>query len=453
MATVTELVTKFTFEGSLSPLSNFNDELGGSVALLSSMVAGVVAVAGVMNTFVVMTLAGSDSVGHLSKVTGVAVEDIQELGFVASVSGSSIEAMEGTIDSLSKTIGDAAQKGSEDFARLGISVRDQSGQVKKADRILFEIAQRFKDLKLSMQEQLGFASSLGIDASLIQLMNRSSKEMLTLRKRARDLGVVSQEQQDDIIDFNDSITVLRFGLSAIQKQIAIGLSPTIKEMSEDFTDLLVSNKDWIVEGLIKTGDGINALLDAIGRLKFILAGLVATFIILKVAALGFGTVMGVIFSPIVLITAGIAALLLLVDDLIVAFQGGKSVVRDFFQEFFGIDITPILQDWVAQFMDGIKMIGDALSFMYDLFLKPWIDGLGFIVNKIGGLFRLDKNTPQGVTPSGQAFNQPTSIDNSIRQENTFDIRGSNSQAIADDVGSVLDRQLADADNQLDRGGR
>jgi hypothetical protein len=60
-------------------------------------------------------------------------------------------------------IGDAAQKGSDDFARLGISVRDSNGQIKTADVILSEVSKRFNDLNLSMQEQQSFASALGID--------------------------------------------------------------------------------------------------------------------------------------------------------------------------------------------------------------------------------------------------------------------------------------------------
>lgn len=455
MAPVTELVTKFTFQGSLDPLEDFNEGLGGSITLLAGVTAGLVAVAGIMNTFVVQTLAGADAVGQLSITSGVGVETIQELGFVASITGSSVQALEGTIDSLSKTIGDAAQKGSEDFARLGISVRKSNGEVKKADEILAEVGQRFQALKLSLSEQQSFASSLGIDPSLIQLLNKTSGEMLTLRKRARELGLVNQQQQDSIIEFNDSLTILKFGLSSVQKQIAIGLAPTIKDMAEGFTDFLAANRDLVINGLIFVGDGLNALFGFLDRMKFVIAALIGLFVALKVATIGWGAVMAVVFSPVVLITAGIAALLLIVDDLIVAFQGGKSVIGDFFQEFFGIDITPILKNFVADFIFGIKMIGLALKTMFDLFLKPLIDGLGFVGSAIGSFLGGKKfpTLPQTVTPGAPVGSQSSSVDNSIRQENFFDIKGETPQQIAEDVGTVLDRQLADADNQLGRGGR
>ncbi len=66
----------------------------------------------------------------LSEQTGVAVASIQELSFVAEQSGSSAQALESSLSGLGAKIGEAAQKGSEDFSRLGISVRDANGHVK-----------------------------------------------------------------------------------------------------------------------------------------------------------------------------------------------------------------------------------------------------------------------------------------------------------------------------------
>lgn len=474
MAIVTELVTKFSFQGSTAPLGKYNQELGESVTLLASVVAGLVAASGAISLFVVNTLSGADSIGQLAKETGVGVETIQELGFAASVSGSSVAALEGTLDSLSQTIGDAAQKGSDDFTRLGISVRGANGEVKNADVILGEVSRRFRALNLSLQEQKGFAAALGIDTSLIQLLNKTSAEMFTLRNRARDLGLVNAEQQKNIIEFNDSLTILKFGLSSVQKQVAIGLSPTIKSLADDVTSFLVTNKELVADGLIAVGDGINVLLDGLGRLKFVIGGMLIGFIALKVAAIGLGGVLAVIFSPVVLITAGIVGLLLIIDDLIVAFRGGDSVIRDFFQTFLGFDISPILQKWVADFISGVGIIKDVASTLWsgivdiaiadfqrlkDFFISIF-DFIGSGIGKISGLVSSvagflgigETTVSQNLTP-GPATTQNTSIDNRVTQSNTFDIRTDDPQAAADAVGVSLQRQLEDANVQLDRGGR
>lgn len=456
MATVTELVTKFSFQGSTAPLGKFNEGLGGSINLLGKMAAGMVAVAGVINTLVVTTLAGADSMGQLSKNTGVAIADLQELGFIASVSGSSAAALEGTIANLSQTIGQAAQKGNEDFARLGISVRDANGQVKQADVILTEVSQRFKQLGLSLQEQQSFAQALGIDASLIQMLNRTSSEMLALRKRAREFGTVTEEQQKNIIEFNDSFTTLRFGMDAIRKQVAIGLSPAIKEMAEQFTDFLAANRGLIIDGFVKFGEGITAILQGLDRLKFVIAAIIGLFIVLKISTIGLAAVLGTVFSPVVLITAGIIALLLVVDDLMVAFSGGKSIIRDFFMEFFGFDIKSVMDNWVAGisgFAENVKRIFSGIGEYVATIFQPFFDLFdkvkGFL--GIGGDGAMMPPANQTIRPgaSGAALTTNSTIQQSVTIEIKTDDPATAGQAVSD----ALQNQLDNANTQLRRGGR
>ena len=103
MATeVAELATKFSFNGSLKPMDSLNNGLTSAIGNITK-VASVFTVAGVaLNAFLVNTLANADAQAQLSRETGVSIATIQELGYVASVSGSSAQAMEKSIDGLSK---------------------------------------------------------------------------------------------------------------------------------------------------------------------------------------------------------------------------------------------------------------------------------------------------------------------------------------------------------------
>ena len=434
------------------------------------MVTGLVAVSGAISTLVISTLSGADAIGQLALNTGVAVEDLQELTFAASVSGSSVEAMEGSITRLSEKIGQAAQKGSEEFSRLGISVRDANGHVKTTDQLFLEIGNRFRQLNLSRPEQVGFAQALGIDPTLIQLLNKTSSEMLLLRKRARDFGLVSEQQQKKIIDFNDSFTILRFGMDAIRKQIAIGLSPAIKDMADKFTDFLAANKTLIIDGFVAFGNGVTAILEALNRLKFVIGGIIALFAIWQVASIGLGVVLGAIFSPVVLITGGIVALLLIIDDLIVAMTGGKSFIRDFFLEFLGFDIVPFIQEII----DAFKKLG---SILVDIFkgvfalvtgdLDGFIDNirnafLG-IVDYAKGLF----SPLEGLLASTKEFfgfgpdqtlspgqNAQTATSNStVSQSVVIDIKTDDAVLAGQTAADSLQGQLENANVQFARGGR
>lgn len=499
MATVTELVTEFSYTGSESPLNSYNQSLGKSIALLASVAAAMAASGAAVAKWASGILEGERSIGLLAQETGLAVARIQELSFAAEMSGGSAGAMESTIESLTATIGEAAQKGSEDFSRLGISVRNANGQVKNADQVLSEVSSRFKQLGLSMAEQKGFASALGIDSSLLLMMNKSGEEIGNLTAQAGELGTTSKEQAKATEEYNQALVTQRFAMDGLRRLVANGLAPELTRMSEGITELIKNNKDWVVDGLQLLLAALNNLGEMLARTWPVLAAGVGVFVALKVAAIGFGTVMATIFSPVVLITAGIVALLVIVDDLIVAFQGGESIIRDFFLTFFDYDITPLLQDIVGTFnqiMGKVMEIGglmvDFLGGLFSTIGALWMgdftgaleslkEAFGAYAEAMGKVFELvfggvfdwvkdsltdllpnwakkllgfggekDQQIDQSARPGGTVQNNNRS--SNVAQDIKIDVRSSDPQKAADLTAENLNRQMRDAQDQADRGG-
>jgi len=272
MAVVTELITKFGFEGSTKPLKDYNNSLGESIKLLGAMGAAFGAA-----TFAVAKWASGVSQSlqplfDLSEQTGVAVASLQELSFAAEQSGSSSQALESSISGLSAKIGEAAQKGSEEFSRLGISVRDANGNVKDADAILGEVGNSFKRLGLSMSEQQGYAEALGIDPSLISMLSQTSAETDKLKQRARDLGItLSPEDKKGLKEYNESISEMDSAMSGLKNQLPLLLCRSLKAWRR--ASAICSLKhEWIVDGVEATVEFVVDLVDALKRLApFILA--------------------------------------------------------------------------------------------------------------------------------------------------------------------------------------
>ena len=388
MAVVTELITKFGFEGSTKPLKDYNNSLGESIKLLGAMGAAFGAA-----TFAVAKWASGVSQSlqplfDLSEQTGVAVASLQELSFAAEQSGSSSQALESSISGLSAKIGEAAQKGSEEFSRLGISVRDANGNVKDADAILGEVGNSFKRLGLSMSEQQGYAEALGIDPSLISMLSQTSAETDKLKQRARDLGItLSPEDKKGLKEYNESISEMDSAMSGLKNQIAVAIVPELEGLAEGFSDLLAKNNEWIVDGVEATVEFVVDLVDALKRLAPFILAAGAAFTIATIGTSGFAAALGFVLSPAVLITAGILAIALVLDDLIVAFRGGDSVIANFFEEFFGWDIQPLLKDIVAVFKEvvggilgGAKIIFDALKPIAPLIA---VVGAAFVAATVG----------------------------------------------------------------------
>lgn len=383
MAVVNEVVTQFSFKGDLKPQRDFNAGLDSSIKLLAGMAAGVTAAAGAMFAWASSVFDSVDPMLQLSRETGVAIESVQELGFIASTSGSNLDAVSASLREVTKRAGEYVQTGGgpakEIAEKLGISFRDANGHIKAADAVILELTDSMRGM--SQAEKMNVLDKMGIDQSMIQMLSMTGEEIDSLRARAQRLGVVTQEQADAVGAYNDSLTVLKFGMQGIRNMVAVGFAPAMGDLVDKFVNLLEANHDWIVNGLTWLGDVITSTVGMLQRMWPVLAGIAAGFVIAKIAAIGFGGVMGVILSPIVLITAAIVAAILIVDDLIVAFQGGESVIADFFEAFFGIDIRPALRAIV----DAVK---DMIDFIINLF-APAVDAIMSMFKAVVALLKGD----------------------------------------------------------------
>ena len=451
--TVAELVTKFSFQGSLKPLDNLNIGLTSAIGTITK-VAGAFTVAGTaLNGFLASTLASSDAQVQLSRSTDVSIEAIQEFGYVASVNGSSADALERSLGNLSKKIGEAATKGSEDFSRLGLSVRDSIGNVKDADTVLLELSDRLQGL--STQEQANYLEKLGIDESMLQTLRLGSDGIDKLRQKAAALGTVSKKDADSIASFNDSLTTLKYGVDNVQKRLAIAFAPQLQDVADGFTDMLIANKDLIQNGLKKFFELVNKGLGAIFRFGKLLFNLIDDTVGFENALMIAGTAMlylnrAMYMNPAGLIVGAIAGLIVVIDDLMTSLEGGQSVIADWFKEWFSIDI-----------IGHINNIGKAfepIAEMFDKIANFKVPSLGDIGGNIsdaaGNLFdSLNPFSDSATVVASNNIQQP--IGSNSTQNNTIniEIKTDNPQLAGEQVSTELQGMLKNANTQFNKGGR
>lgn len=420
MAAVNDLVTKFSFVGSLKPQESFNKNLGASVGLIAGVSTAIVGATGAFIAWTTSVSEAIDPMVQLSRETDVSVDAIQELGYAASQNGSDIDAVMSSIKELTKRSGEFARTGggsaSEAFLQLGVNVRDANGKLKTADKLMMDVSRSMQSY--SKAEQADLLDKLGINSSMIQLLNQSGDAIDSLRNKAQALGTITKEQADAAASLNDSNTTLKFGLQGLQNQIATGMAPVLKEITEGTIDFLIANKDLIKNGIKSLGKGLIAITGFIKRMTPVVLIVAAAFGIWQIANFGVAASLALIFSPIVLITAGIIGIALVIDDLIVAFNGGNSVIAEFISQWLGFDIVPALRAavagviafskeifkvfiavkdlvtgvfsgigdiWRGDFTKGLGKMSDALS-GYLIFLKnSFIDAFGFIANAFADL--------------------------------------------------------------------
>lgn len=373
MAIVNELITKFGFIGNLAPQETFNANLKASIGLLAGFGAAIAGSAAGVAGWVTSVSQSIDPLVQFSRETGVAIETVQTLGYAASVNGSSVDALQASLGEMTKRVGEFVSTGegeAKDVAgRLGLQFKDMNGQVKNSDVIFRELADKLHGL--SQAEKFSVLDKMGIDRSMVQLLSMTGEEISSLQNKAEALGVVTQVQADQFAAYNDSLTTLGKGFDGIKFQVAVGFVPVLKDLVDGFTDFLIANKDLIKNGLAHLGEIIFSVMGMIRRFLPIIGLITTGFVAWKIAAIGLRTVLATIFSPVVLITAAIVAVVLVIDDLLTAMEGGQSVIADFFKDNWGIDIVPALKEAKASLMAFINYaigvfepLADAIASMF-----------------------------------------------------------------------------------------
>jgi hypothetical protein len=443
MAQVTELITAFKFEGSTKPLESFNQSLGKSATLLLGASTALLAAGAGIATFAKATLQGIDSQLQLADSIGVTIEQIQKLGFAAESSGSSAQDLESSLVGLTDKAGEAALKGSEAFNRLGINVRKSNGEVKKADQLLLEISDQFKGLNLSVAEQSKLLSELGINKNLAKLLGSSRRDIRALMKEAKGFGIVSEENARRIEEFNTELYQSSFAFDSLKKLISIGLLPQLKSMNDSFQGFLKTNQDVIVNGIQKFFKGIGALVDAFKRVGGAIGDLIDKTIGFKAALIAVTALIikfnsALLLNPIVLITGLIVGLVAVVDDLVVAFQGGKSIIGDFFKSVFNVSI-------VEAFTKAIDFLKDSLKSLIEFF-DPLVEGFNNTIDRVAkvgkflGIDSLFNNLGSGLDnliTGGQSSN----VSNSTNQDVTININTSDPVVAGEVASQALKREF------------
>jgi hypothetical protein len=489
---VSELVNKISFVGSLAPLDKLNAGLTTSIKSigLSSVAFGAAGIA--LNSWVKSATDGINNLANLSKDVGVSIEAMQEWGFVASLNGGSAEALQESMSGLAERVGEFAKfdsgEGKEVFTALGISVKDAEGKIKSADIVM-------NDLRKSMQgmgasEQISILAKLGIDKSMIQTLRLTDEQMLSLTNRAKALGVVTTEQGQAVIDYQDSLTALSYGLNAVKSQLAIAFTPALMQTATAFTDLLADNKDLVQNGLSKTIGVLSSFVGALfnaGKLIYSVidntVGFENAMMLLGAAILYVNRAM--YLNPLGALIGTIVLAVGVVDDLMVAFDGGESVIQDFFASF-DIDIVKTLTGafdvlkgtWNGLIAIALRLSESVLSLFailekggkfagvdFGLGLEEQygkIKGLreeyqklseqqisGAISNGINVTPTLNQNA---ILPNSMTTNSNTAVNNNQNNVFNFDIKSDNPAAVGQTIKDNLNKELANANKQFNNGG-
>lgn len=259
---------------------------------LKSLAKQYIAIKGVYDGFM-NSLSRADKLDDLSDKTGIAAGKLKEMEFAATLAGTSLDGLVGAYNKLSRSAvasEDELKKQAQAFEDIGVSVKDAQGNLKDADTLFGEVADKFKDLQDGPEKSTLAFRLFGSEAeNLIPLLNKGSEGMKELRDEARELGRLAPDEFTKLGkasgDFFDNLDRLKLVFGGLFDQLNSELVPVMNIFLEE---IISSAKEG---GVLKDVlDGIayvfkNVVIPVIKVAAITLDGFVST---LKIAGKGIG---------------------------------------------------------------------------------------------------------------------------------------------------------------------
>jgi hypothetical protein len=243
--------------GTLKGLAGSAGGLGSALGML----APAVSVGGLVG-LATNAIKSADAMADLSEKTGVSVEALSRFKKAANVSGTDLEGVSKALLKLSKGMYDAATTGkgpaSEALKTLGISATDAAGKLKSSDKVMLEVANRFKAMPDGVEKT----------ALAIQLFGKSGADMIPMLNMGGDaIDKMSTKMTTAFAqkanEYGDKLDALSGKIGGLGTGIAIALLPAL--------DALANVLTAVVDGFTKLPEPLQAIIGGFALLAIGLA--------------------------------------------------------------------------------------------------------------------------------------------------------------------------------------
>lgn len=242
-------------------------------AIIGVSAAVVTAIVAVEKALIEMTLAQAEAAREtetMAQVMGMTTTEYQEWDYILKSVGYSAEQAQGDLSMLAERAMDAAEgvgEGAELFNKLGINVEKSHGVLKSQSELFTEVVDKLSKMT-DETERNAIASALlnTTGERLVPILNATSGELETMRQRAHELGVVlAEEDVTALSDLSKAAGEFQAAGEGLQKMIAGKMSPSLENLLDKGTDVVVGLTDALENsGIIEVFAGLLDLVAASG---------------------------------------------------------------------------------------------------------------------------------------------------------------------------------------------
>ena len=198
----------------------------------------------------------TDTVDKMSQKIGISREAYQELDFICSQSGTSVDTLQMGVKTLTNQM-QAAADGTDSavamFEKLGVSIYDTNGELKDQETMMWETMDALQRME-NQTEKAALANDLlgRSGTELMPLLNGTAGSLEAMREQAHELGLIlSDEAVDAGVLFTDTVDQTKRAFAAIATELGVGVMPTLQKFLEQVQSHLPVIRDTIF-GAVET---------------------------------------------------------------------------------------------------------------------------------------------------------------------------------------------------------
>lgn len=244
-----------------------SDFLGTATGFLNwqtAAAAGLGAVAAGFGKLISDAINTADELANMSKRTGIAVESLSRLSYVAKMSDTDMGTLQKSMKFLNNALYDVSKGNKEaidKFAEFGIEVKNADGTVKDAESALIAAAEAYTKLE-SEAAKTALATEIFGKAGqeLMPMLSEGAAGIAALTDEAEKMGVVVSTQTAQAAEeFNDKLDKMKGFAAGVANQVLNDLSPAITKLTASMDDFNGSGS-----ATVSTADGIGIAFRVLG---------------------------------------------------------------------------------------------------------------------------------------------------------------------------------------------
>ncbi|OCG10789.1 hypothetical protein A9G09_11800 [Gilliamella sp. wkB292] len=237
------------------------------------------------------------------------------------------------------------------------AIRETKKSTSEAGKAVDKTKSKLSKLKIGIAGLITIAMLYG--KKIVSAFNNAMDKAKELATKKSALFKISQKELKQAELYKREMSKTGLALDSIKTKIALNLAPALTNLIAGFRNWLTINKELIANGITKIIKAVGIVIQVIMNYYKFLNMIITNTIGWKNAIIALGIAWAVLnraflFSPIGIVIGLLAALMLLIDDLMVYMNGGKSLFGEYWQPF--IDGAKAAWEFAKTFWEFLKAL-------------------------------------------------------------------------------------------------